>query len=83
MKKVGIVLLLGCFFLATGLFCLFWPEKIRLCAIRYSEMKILGVVNPYLDWIKSSNFLFSLRVIGILSIIAFLIACYVVIQTIK
>lgn len=82
-KELVIVVILGCFFLMTGLFCIVWPEKIREYTIKYSEIKILGTVNPFLDWIKTPNYILSLKIIGLLSILAFLIACYVVIQAIK
>ncbi|MCD4719193.1 MAG: hypothetical protein K8S13_04940 [Desulfobacula sp.] len=80
MKENLIVIFFGCFFFTVGLFGLVWPEKIRAVAIKYSEIKVFGVDNPYLAWIKSPNYLFSMRIIGFFSILASLLAWYVIIQ---
>jgi hypothetical protein len=56
------------FLLVIGLLCLFWPESVRSHALGASTSW-----NPFLGWMRTSQYLWSLRIIGALALAGFLL----------
>jgi hypothetical protein len=65
--------IIGCvFFLVIGSFGLFWPENVRAYALRTSANR-LAKFNPFLSWMKTPQYIWSLRIIGALALGAFIL----------
>ena len=61
--------LAGCLFLlVTGVLCLLWPESIRNYALGVSPKW-----NPFLGWMRTGQYVWSLRIIGALALAGFLL----------
>ena len=73
---------MGLIFLAVGAVCLLWPEKVQEYALRWSGQG-LGKYNPFLGWIKTHSYIWTLRVIGITAIGIFVFALFVIIRAHK
>jgi hypothetical protein len=59
------------FFLATGVIALAWPQSIQRWALRfYEEGQGLAKWNPWRNWMRTSSYVLSLRIVGVLSIAA-------------
>ena len=72
MTDIWPALTTGTIFFIVGLACLFFPKKIQGYAISvYENGKGLAKINPFINWIRRPSYLISLRIIGILSLIAF------------
>jgi hypothetical protein len=72
MGEVLPILITGLICLAIGTACMFFPRRIQEYSISCHEnAKGLARFNPFIGWIRTRNYLLSLRVIGVL---AFLIA---------
>ena len=64
-------LLLCAFFLTVGVIALVWPERIQSWTLTfYEEAHGLAKWNPLLDWMRTSSYVVSLRIVGVLSIAA-------------
>jgi len=48
--------------LFLGVVCLFWPDRIRDFALRTSSMGLGKTLNPFLSWMRTSQYLWSLRI---------------------
>lgn len=67
-KQAFVVSLVGVlFFLFIGLSGLFWPERIQTYALKHSTSHLHQKVNPFLGWMKTRQYIWSLRVIGMIS----------------
>ncbi len=77
--KITVVIVVGLFFLISGILLLTKSEKIRENALKNSKVPFLGCDNPYLKWIKTPSYMSSMKSAGILSIIAFIIVLITVI----
>ena len=75
MKEYLIPILTGVIFLIIGVACLVWPKKIQEYGPKQSD-RGLGKYNPFLSWMKTRNYLITLRIIGVLGIIVFLLLAY-------
>ena len=82
MKGNLIPILTGIIFLIIGAVCLFWPEKIQEFALKWSAQG-LGKYNPFLSWMKTRSYILALRIIGVMSIVVFLLAFVVFIKVQK
>jgi len=70
-RQIFVVTLFGlAFFLLVGLSGLFWPEKIQAYALEQSAGPLHQNLNPFLAWMKTRQYIWSLRVIGLLSMAA-------------
>ena len=68
-RQTFVVILLGlAFFLLVGLSGLFWPEKIQAYALEHSAGPLHQKLNPFLAWMRTRQYIWSLRVIGIVSL---------------
>ena len=63
------------FFMAVGIVCLVWPDKIQDLAIK-SNVKF-GKFNLLSDWVKTPAYILSVRIIGGFSLLAALLIAYV------
>ena len=63
-------LICALFFLIVGLFGLFWPERIQTYALEHSASRLHQKLNPFLAWMKTRQYIWSLRVIGLMSMAA-------------
>ncbi len=77
MKENFIPIATGIIFLIIGIICLFWSEKIQEYVLKMSEHGT-GKFNPFIEWMKSKSYILSLRIIGVLGIIVFVVAFFVV-----
>ena len=66
------------FFMAVGIVCLVWPDKIQDLAIK-SNVKF-GKFNLLSDWVKTSAYNLSVRIIGGALLAALLIAYVLMIK---
>jgi hypothetical protein len=55
-------------FLFVGFSALFWPERIQAYALKHSNSRLHQKVNPFLTWMKTRQYVWSLRIIGVMSI---------------
>lgn len=70
-RQAFIVGLFGFVFcLLVGLSGLFWPDKIQTYALEHSRGRLHQKVNPFLPWMRTRQYIWSLRVIGLLSMAA-------------
>lgn len=58
------------FLLFVGLSGLFWPERVQTYALEHSTSRLHQKVNPLLGWMKTRQYIWSLRVIGVISMAA-------------
>ena len=56
------------FLLIVGFSGLFWPERIQTYALEHSTSRLHQKVNPFLGWMKTRQYIWSLRIIGVISI---------------
>jgi hypothetical protein len=61
-SSVGIL-----FFFVVGFSGLFWPDRIQTYALEHSTNRLHQKVNPFLDWMKTRQYIWSLRVVGAIS----------------
>ena len=52
-----------------GLFCLFFSRLVQSLALRSCRNLVPGVRNPFLDWMKTTEYLWTVRVIGAILVI--------------
>lgn len=63
--------LLCAFFLIAGVVALVWPERIQGWTLSFYEgARGLAKWNPLLDWMRTSSYIISLRIVGALSMVA-------------
>jgi hypothetical protein len=74
--KTFIVLLMGIAYLICGIICIKWPNKIQEYSLKWSE-KGISKFNPFLEWMKTRSYIISLKIIGMLAILAFFLLLYV------
>jgi uncharacterized protein YjeT (DUF2065 family) len=78
-KEFILVVITGLIFLLIGIVCMVFPQRIQQLAIRiYSGGKGLAKFNPFIEWIKTPKYIFSLRIIGIISLIIFGLMVYLI-----
>lgn len=63
----------------VGIICLVWPEKVQEYALKWSSHGVVKF-NPFLGWMKTRSYLITLRIIGMVAIIAVALAVYVVVK---
>ena len=68
---VLVMALLCVFFLVAGVLALVWPERIQGWTLSFYEgAHGLAKWNPLLDWMRTSSYIVSLRIVGALSVVA-------------
>lgn len=78
MKEIGTIIM-ALLFAVIGHVVLFHSEKIQKYYVGYYESNQNGAkLNPFLNWMKSPNYIMSLRIIGILCILAFVLLVYII-----
>lgn len=84
MKENLVALVTGALFLIIGIICLLWPEKIQQYSLDYYVYhKAAEKLNPFLNWMKTSSYIWSLRIIGLLGIAGFVFILFVFIKNLK
>ena len=68
------------FLLVVGVSCLFWPERIQTYALEHLASPLHQKVNPFLTWMKTRQYIWSLRVIGTLSLGAALLLLMILVK---
>lgn len=78
----GLATLLVCaFLLAAGAIALVWPDRIQTWTLSFYEgAHGLARWNPLLDWMRTSSYVVSLRIVGALSIAA---GCLIVLALVR
>ena len=71
-SPTGVATLLLCaFLLGVGAIALVWPDRIQSWTLTFYEgAHGLAKWNPLLDWMRTSSYVVSLRIVGALSIAA-------------
>lgn len=70
-RQQFIVALVGAVFcFVVGLSSLFWPERIQTYALEHSTSRFHQRINPFLAWMRSRQYIWTLRVIGVVSMAA-------------
>lgn len=76
-----IVFITGLVFLLIGVACLIFPDKIQKYTIGlYTGGKGVAKLNPFIDWVRTSSYILTLRVIGITALLVFALALYIVLS---
>jgi hypothetical protein len=68
MKEDIIALVLGIIFLIVGVVCLVWPERIQEYSLKTTEKS-----NPFFNWMKTREFVWSLRFAGVVGLLGFVL----------
>jgi hypothetical protein len=80
-RQAFIATLLGvAFFLFVGVSSLFWPERIQSYALERSTSRLHQRVNPFIGWMKTRQYVWSLRVIGGMSVGAALLLLVILVR---
>ncbi len=78
MRSNLVVGLTGLVFLLIGIGCVFWPERIQELGLRYyAAHERDAKLNPFLGWMRTRSYVVVIRVIGIASLLVFLLAMFV------
>lgn len=81
MKENLIALATGLIFLAVGIICLFRPKKIQQYALDYySKHRAFKKIIPFTGWLKTSSYILTLRMIGLMGIAGSILAFYALIR---
>ena len=56
------------FYLAVGVSCLIWPQKIQDFALRYEGSKFFYYYSPFKWWVRTRYYIWQLRIIGLLAL---------------
>ena len=76
-KRAMIILATGLIFLIIGIACLFFAQRIQEYTIDlYTHGKGLAKFNPFIEWVKTPKYLFSLRAVGLLALFVFGLSIY-------
>jgi len=67
-KENIIALVLAIIFLIVGVVCLLWPERIQRYSLNTTEKS-----NPFFNWMKTREFVWSLRFAGVIGILGFVL----------
>ena len=68
-KQAFIVSVLSLLFLLfVGFSALFWPERIQSYALEHSTSTLHQKVNPFLTWMRTRQYIWSLRLVGAMSV---------------
>ncbi len=69
------------FFFGVGIVALVWPERVQDWMLSFHESGS-GIArwNPFLNWMRTSSYIVSLRVVGVLAIGA---GCLVLVTLMK
>ena len=51
----------------VGVACLFWPHSLQNYAVKNSTNR-LARINPFLDWMRTTQYIWSLRIVGFIAI---------------
>jgi hypothetical protein len=81
MKEIFLGILTGLIFLIVGIVCLLWPYQIQKYALS-KPIITLGKFNPFLPAMKGKSYIWSLRAVGVLSLIAFVFLVVIVFKMI-
>jgi hypothetical protein len=69
-QTLGLGLLCLLFF-GVGIVALGWPEKLQEWALNfYGSGSGLAKWNPFLNWMRTSSYVVSLRIVGFLALVA-------------
>jgi len=69
--------ILAAFFIGSGAICLALPERIQDSALRYYDRnrhRRLARLNSFLSWMRTSQYILSLRITGMVTLVAGLLA---------
>jgi len=67
-NQVVVAVMVSLFLAIVGLLCLFWPEAVRTYAVKTSSNRFAQQFNPFVDWMKTPGYIWSLRIIGALAL---------------
>ena len=56
------------FLFIFGFYCLVWPEHVRASALKHSGGRLAQRLNPFLGWMKTSQYIWSLRIAGAMAL---------------
>lgn len=70
------------FLLFVGLSALFWPDRIQAYALKHSTGPVQRF-NPFLPWMKSRQYIWSLRVMGLISMATAVLLFMILVQTFR
>lgn len=75
-----IIIITGLIFLVASIVCLFFPHKLQEFTIQiYSSGSGLAKFNPYIEFIKTTKYILTLRIIGVLMFFLFAFMVYLLI----
>jgi hypothetical protein len=63
----------GMSFLIFGIACLLWPEKIQEYALKSSTQGLGKYWHPFQGWVSTRSYVVTLRILGVISILASLL----------
>lgn len=78
MSKLLPVVSLALVFFIVAIMCILFPYRIQSFVIDlYSKHPTLAKLNPFIDWMKSDGYIWSLRVVGVIAFLGFVALVYV------
>ena len=67
-RELVVVVIGICFLLIIAALCLFWPDAVREYSLRSSDNPLARRFNPFLGWMNKSQYIWSLRLTGLLAL---------------
>ena len=81
MDKIWIISSTGLIFFLISVGYLLFPKKIQsFGADIYSDGKAIAKINPLKEWMKSSSYIISLRLIGVMSLFVVFLMIYLLLN---
>ncbi len=81
MKSQLAALITGILFLTVGVVCLLWPERIQEYGLKYHAARSFALdMNPFLSWMKTQSYVWTLRVVGLVSVTVFVFSVWLIMK---
>ena len=66
-REFVVSLVIGVCLMAVGLACLFKPHTLQTYVLKNSTNRLTRI-NPFLNWMRTAQYVWSLRIIGLIAI---------------
>ncbi len=68
LKGIFMFIFTGIIFFTISIVCLLWPNEIQKYVLKYYA-EPMSKFNPLLPWMKTCNYVWTLRVVGIIALV--------------
>ncbi len=81
MKEIILSTMGGLVCLAIAVVCLVWPDRVQQFALDYyASHRTAAKWNPFMEWMKTRQYIWSLRILGLISLTGVLLALLVIMR---